>query len=530
MGLSKTAENMCMSEMMKETVSTKEIEFENWELISEDKLNFSGQGAKEGRIYVNEKCEVAMEIHNGDWCVKKEYGNDQIIVEPYDGNCSLLGGGGEGLTHYSDNELACLINNQCSGVTLADFYIGTEGTWIPVANEIELKNVEVDEDNLFGLGTEWEDTYAGGMDKRYVQIDDIDLDGFYWYPMGIDEEGNFFANFSGFYDGNNFKIRNLTTDPEQYEFQGLVAWTMPGSSLRNIYLENVEIKYNHTWGGYNGSLAGWSGGEVYNCHARNVEVHGEDWTGGLVGHGNTGTIIKSSVEDFLVVGSYLIGGLLGGDWATQIEDSYVDNGTVQCQEVPWDVDMGGLAGNLGMPVFNSYVGKDVTLFCEYLEGFGGWDDITIGGLVGIATSSDFAIYNSYSRANIVAESDIEWYPPVILGGLFGKEAWTNAGNVENSYFAGTISSNVPATLSGLLVEIAGDVINSYYDSDTTGLSDTGNGEPKSTLEMQNINTYDGWDIAPQNEVIQDQYGWNSNYIWGIGTANDGYPFLRLSPE
>jgi len=71
-------------------------------------------------------------------------------------------------------------------------------------------------------------------------------------------------------------------------------------------------------------------------------------------------------------------------------------------------------------------------------------------------------------------------------------------------------------VGGLVGDNEGAVTASYYNKDTTGQSDTGKGEPKTTAELQTPTTFAGWDFAGS---------------WGINPQqNESYPFLRWQQE
>jgi len=58
----------------------------------------------------------------------------------------------------------------------------------------------------------------------------------------------------------------------------------------------------------------------------------------------------------------------------------------------------------------------------------------------------------------------------------------------------------------------GEIIYCYYDKETSGQTDTGKGEGKSTEEMKTQSTYVGWDFAA---------------VWKINSTNNGYPTLQM---
>lgn len=95
-----------------------------------------------------------------------------------------------------------------------------------------------------------------------------------------------------------------------------------------------------------------------------------------------------------------------------------------------------------------------------------------------------------------------------VGGLAGY----SKGEVRYCHATGAVTGN--EEVGGLVGFNEGNVYDSYYDRYTTGQSDTGKGEPKTTGEMQLRSTYAGWDFL---------------YIWGIEDGS-GYPVLRWQAE
>ncbi|EHL78959.1 GLUG motif-containing protein [Bacillus smithii] len=126
-----------------------------------------------------------------------------------------------------------------------------------------------------------------------------------------------------------------------------------------------------------------------------------------------------------------------------------------------------------------------------------------GGLVGQINGTNFRLKNSYSKCTVRAYN--------YVGGLVG---YFYGGYVEKCYATGNVSTYVGGSsrkISGLINNgISTYVTNSYFDSQTTGVSDTSNaGIPKTTAEMKTQSTYTNWDFTN---------------VWGI---DNDYPFLRV---
>lgn len=51
----------------------------------------------------------------------------------------------------------------------------------------------------------------GGMDKNYILVNDIDLDGDDFEPIGF-ESGFRYVEFTGVFDGQGYKIHNSSID------------------------------------------------------------------------------------------------------------------------------------------------------------------------------------------------------------------------------------------------------------------------------------------------------------------------------
>ena len=126
----------------------------------------------------------------------------------------------------------------------------------------------------------------------------------------------------------------------------------------------------------------------------------------------------------------------------------------------------------------------------------------VGGLVGINYQYS-TISNCYSKTNVNGQEDF-------IGGLV---SYCYNSLIDNCYSIGEVSGTSDY-IGGLMGDKYAytDITDSYYDSETSGQSDTGKGVPKSTAEMKQKSTYEGWDF---------------DTIWDIdGVTNDGYPFLR----
>jgi hypothetical protein len=203
---------------------------------------------------------------------------------------------------------------------------------------------------------------------------------------------------------------------------------------------------------YVGGISGRNDGTIVSCISA-VTIQAHDNVGGITGY-NTGTVNRCSSSAAVYGGSYA-GGIAGSNNGIVARCGATDEGIV--------------------------VGHD-----------------TAGGAVG-RNMTNGSIANSYARLNVSVNTSY-------AGGLAG----TNAGTVINCYSIGCPSG--ASNLGGLVgANSGGTVAASYYNTDTSYMSDTGKGEPKLTGQMMSRFTYSGWDFTT---------------IWGLTDGQPQYPWLR----
>ena len=122
-------------------------------------------------------------------------------------------------------------------------------------------------------------------------------------------------------------------------------------------------------------------------------------------------------------------------------------------------------------------------------------DTPIGGLIG-TNGSNGTVKNSYSIVKVETVGKC-------IGGLIGY----NWGTVETSYATGKVTGN--SYLGGLIgKDGSGTVINSYWDTQTSGIdktSSTARGIGLSTTEMKTRDSYIDWDFDNIWEWVDNNY-------------------------
>ena len=187
---------------------------------------------------------------------------------------------------------------------------------------------------------------------------------------------------------------------------------------------------------------------------------------------------------------------------------------------------GGLVGRLGSggKLLASFSRASVTASSGATHTAG-----LVGGLVG-SNSGD--VIASYATGSVTTQTSAT---QTQVGGLVGL----NGGKVVASYATGLVSASAHATQVGGLVGQAGaggTVTGSYYDSFTSGRSDTGKGVGKTSIELGAPTGYSGiyagWDVDLDNADTDDDLTTGGDTPWEFGTASQ-YPaidYLQLTPD
>ncbi|MCW2276813.1 S-layer homology domain-containing protein [Heliophilum fasciatum] len=138
----------------------------------------------------------------------------------------------------------------------------------------------------------------------------------------------------------------------------------------------------------------------------------------------------------------------------------------------------------------------------------------VGGLVGQLKDKD--VYDSYSTGSVSGIDSV--------GGLTGSNE--GSGNVARSFAIGIVQGQT--NVGGLVGQNSGTVTESFYDQYTTGQSDTGKGEPKTTAQMKDKATFTDanwifsttpiWTINPNDQgsiserISYPYFPWQTSHI------------------
>ena len=388
------------------------------------------------------------------------------------------------------------------GPTYRSDYDADDDGLIEVSNLVQLDAIRYDLDGDGTVETFWEDiwhyvTYAQAFPNAtdgmgcpssgcigYELTADLDFDangnGYpepreRWNPIGYWSSGEDHASFDATFDGDGHTISNLHINRGDVCCIGLFGFTSSLAAIRQVGVVNANLHSASKVGG----LVGLNQGVITGSYvAGDVFVYagGDSNIGGLVGENYGNGVITDSYAIATVTGNRNIGGLVGRNSGT-ITGSY-SAGSVSGHE-----DVGGLVGeNSGNgAINNSYATGDVTRHA------GGGDGV--GGLVGGNYGSASSITHSYATGLVTSSGSS-------IGGLVGYngDGYGDTGQLTN-----------PG---------AGAIVNSYWDTQTSGRTASAGGIGKTTDELKsptnsNPGIYSSWDAM----------------VWDFGGTNQ-YPMLR----
>lgn len=283
-------------------------------------------------------------------------------------------------------------------------------------------------------------TYAG---KTVKLMDDVDLAGIEWKPVG--QTGGYSAAtyFQGTFDGNGKTISNLTIGESSWEagsnegqnfatgFFGFID--MGSATIKNVTFDNANVEGHH----WVGVVAGYMTGTVSDVTVTNSTVTSSyktseadgDKAGGIVGYLNEGSITGCTVSGSTITAVRDNGSVVGYSTASgSVTGNTAENCTVY-YSTDNSAQIGGeIAGKRAEGVSNNTA-----------------TNVTVTKLVSVATAEQLsaALNATYSADTTIVLTDdidlagVEWGAHILKGS--NNSALTIDGNGKTIY--GLTSSN-----------------------------------------------------------------------------------------
>ncbi|MFA5598883.1 MAG: Ig-like domain-containing protein, partial [Pusillimonas sp.] len=152
--------------------------------------------------------------------------------------------------------------------------------------------------------------YPGYNDKHYTQALDIDLSVSEYNAAYDSGKGWIPRDFSGVYDGDNNKIKNLFINRPDTDDVGLFK-TLTSAEIKNVIIETAEVTGNSNVGALCGKAFDT---DFYMCEVRsNSHITGtNNNVGGLIGKAYSGSFIQNcTFYGSQIIGKENIGGIAG---------------------------------------------------------------------------------------------------------------------------------------------------------------------------------------------------------------------------
>lgn len=374
------------------------------------------------------------------------------------------------VVHYKGSKLSNYSNTASDytfGYSIAEIQAKIAAGYIPIANADDLNAINTTysggSTRNFAVGTIYETGQINttGLAGKYIQVQNISLDH---------------ATLTALYGGIWY---SATAGWPQ------IAPTGGSSSFSGIYDgSEFEITSMYQRGAtqYGGLFGKSSAGASFkNIRLYNIDVLKtynsalEQYSGGLIG-----LITGTTIENVYVSGTINVkkgynGGIVGYAQTTisTINRCYF-NGTV----TTLGTHTGGIIGSAGA--------HSITLKNCYVNGTVGASDYC-GGIIGYAyflSLNNEGIFRSWSNATI---------------------------NCTGTYNGGAVGRNNISTIT-----------NVYYDTTTSGKSDTGKGIPLPTTQLQTPTHYT-YDVG-SGTIVYDAW---SGYYWNFGTSSEYATLKRI---
>lgn len=445
-------------------------------------------------------------------------------------------------TAEGDQELSCQLN----GFSVYGIALTQAGYWIHIYTASDLQNIK-----------------QTGLSNNYKLMNDIDLSGIEWTPIG-NEDGHY---FHGNFDGQNFTISNLEIESrDQSKYIGLFG-CVSGGTIKNLNIENSVIRVNENKSRtslFCGTLVGRAlGGMIENCCIKDSEldvwaIDSETKVGGIVGDAesfgssNNYKILNTAFHGFIncnintksnpqltsiggiagtvsgiyaekctnygrvnlncgecsnIENSYMVGGIFGQTYDTNHENSITKCGNYGDIFIDTGINTAGsiIAGGIGGTAGSGYK-KNLIAQCANTGDIlsSSLYKYPIGGIVGGFIGGD--IIDCYNAGELGKDNS---GGIVGTGGNYAKKSVPV--RIKNSY-------NIGGALEGIIFQFYGgkedsmSVENCYYidtiNSACEEIEDRiklENVKKCSSQEMKQIDTYQNFDFKNIWMMVQDDY-------------------------
>ena len=295
---------------------------------------------------------------------------------------------------------------------------------------------------------------------------------------------------------------------------GLVGWIDDSGATVQNSTSTGDVEGQSYIGGITGSNSGTISGST-----AGGDVDGTDFVGGVAGS-NGGTIDDASASG-PVSGSEAVGGLVGENQGT-IDNSHSSGAVSGIEDVGGLVGLQGewdISGNIDGLITESYSESDVDATGRRVGGLVGhnWADVersyatgTVNGDSGVDSGDTSEVGGLVGDLRGTAEI-VDCYAlgdasgGQYIGGLAGRirGGWGFGGDIQTSYSTGIASGS--GSVGGLVGanDGGGDVDNSYWNTDSSGLTDSDGGSGLDSAQFGDEQQFGGFDFGSTWQMNTD---------------------------
>jgi hypothetical protein len=328
------------------------------------------------------------------------------------------------------------------------------------------------------------------LSRNFKLMADIDLNSF---ENQFNIIGASAKPFTGTFNGNGFVISNFRhTNNSTNSNLGLFGYVSGcDARIENLGLESAYIYVPNS--SNVGCLAGYlDSGSVINCFCEEIFIKARGSAGGLIGIVSNGEVtschLTGSINNSASAGNYF-GGIAGVVSGGLVSQSYAV-ADLNCSNLATGVGgIAGLVNGYGIPCTARGYEPYQVMYPRIERCYSSGNirgQKQAGGLIGLidASITGTGVFDSYSEASVSGSN--------IIGGLVGKVGTYS--DINHCYSAGLV---VGDTNTGGLTGAGSNIIDSFWDINTSGQSYSSGGTGKTTIEMHMQSTFTsaGWDFV-----------------------------------
>lgn len=327
-------------------------------------------------------------------------------------------------------------------------------------------------------------------DIEFTEMDFSEDGDFYNYGVCWKPIGDSTTKFTGNFDGNNFKIKNLQIHKKNSDYVGLFGYVYNGN-VSNVHLVDANIEGKN----YVGSVCGYLHSASVNnrssvvsayitsCYSSGNVIGYGTYTGGICGYMNgveygraapggssyayADAKVESSLNEANITGGQYAGGIVGyASSAGCTIDACVNNGTITATTAAGGI-LGYSDGETGMGwSSSSWYGTKIYYYFEYA-----------------------ILSNCINKGNVTASNS---------GGIIGDAYYTTYGTngtyngASNSYNIGTLTGD---SVGGIIpCQFTGKIENCFYLDTCASDYSTSYGTSVSANDLKLIDTFTTWEF------------------------------------